>query len=222
MEIDYNRIEARVGADEAICSADHIMEANNAAPGVGNWSIVGGTSQAVFENQNNPKTQVHNLAQGKNVLRWTISYNNCTTSADMTITNNLPDAAYAGSDQEICQSSTTLDAKSVEIGKVRWEVLMGSGTIVSSTNPKTEVTGLSKGDNVFNWVVENEGCVLDDVVRITNNQPSAPYAGRDLEICRPEITLKATPPEVGAGLWTIVKGEVISMILPVQMPNFKI
>ncbi|TAJ10271.1 PKD domain-containing protein [Marinilabiliaceae bacterium JC017] len=206
VEIDYNRIEARVGADEAICSADHIMEANNAAPGIGNWSIVGGTSQAVFENQNNPKTPVYNLAQGKNVLRWTISYNNCTTSADMTITNNLPDAAYAGSDQENCQSSTTLDAKSVEIGKVRWEVLMGSGTIVSSTNPKTEVTGLSKGDNVFNWVVENEGCVLDDVVRITNNQPSAPYAGRDVEICRPEITLKATPPEVGSGLWTIVKG----------------
>lgn len=206
VQISYNRIQAIAGPEQTICSESTQMEANNANPGQGTWSIVGGTSQAFFADQHNPASLVTGLAKGVNVLRWTIHYRGCETFEEVAVRNDLPSLAYAGNSIEICDNLITLDASPVDVGVGRWSVLTGSGTIADVLNPKTEVTQLSKGDNVFRWTVLNNSCTLTDEVRITNNRPSEPYAGRDEEICASTFQLKANTVEFGKGLWSIVKG----------------
>jgi gliding motility-associated-like protein len=206
VEVSYNTIQAVVGPTQNICSNTTILEANNPFPGTGSWSVVGGASQAVFEQISNPNTRVSNLARGRNILRWSINNVGCSTFADVEIINNSPSTAYAGNNIEICSDVTTLDATPATVGVGRWEVLTGSGVIADVNNPKSSVTGLSKGDNIFRWTVQNLTCSDADEVLVTNNQPSVPYAGADLETCSPNLSLKANIPEYGTGLWTIQQG----------------
>ncbi len=204
--ISYNRVEATVGSDQQICSDKTALEANSAVPGVGSWTVVGGTSQAIFDNQNDPNTSVSNLAKGVNVLRWSIDYRGCETNAEVNIINNSPSTAYAGNLQELCVDNTSLDATVPGPGTGTWEVLMGSALIADNTDAKTTVTGLSKGDNVFRWTVTNGICTSVDEVRVVNNEPSVPYAGKDEISCETFMALKAEEPSFGTGLWTIVSG----------------
>ncbi|WP_430813243.1 PKD domain-containing protein [Carboxylicivirga sp. RSCT41] len=204
--ISYNRIDAAAGSDKDLCTDEVQLEGNTAKPGTGTWSVVGGTSQAMFEDVNNPKSKVSKLAKGVNVLRWTINYRGCETESEVRMTNNSPSEAYAGNYQEICVDYTDLDATLPAPGVGTWEVLMGSGNITDPTDAKSAVTSLSKGDNVFRWTVTNGICTSTDEVRIVNNQPSVPYAGSDEEICYNSYTLKAEEPLFGAGLWSIENG----------------
>ena len=204
--VSYNRIEASAGPSEVICSDEYQLAANNAFPGVGTWSVVGGTSQAQFANQNDPTTKVSGLAKGKNRLRWTIDYRGCVTWQELELQNDLPSRAYAGNSIAICEDHVVLDATAVSVGVGQWTVLTGAGSIANDLDPKTSVTNLSKGDNVFRWTVVNNNCRLIDDVRITNNLPSLPYAGKDEEICSNSFTLKANPSEFGTGLWSIDQG----------------
>ena len=204
--VSFNRIDANAGSDKDLCTDEIQLEGNTANPGTGTWSVVGGTSQAIFEDVNNPNSKVSSLAKGVNVLRWTINYRGCETKSEVKMTNNSPSAAYAGNLQELCVDNTFLDATMPSPGVGSWEVLMGSGSIINPNDPKTEVTSLSKGDNVFRWVVTNGICTSTDEVRIVNNEPSIPYAGIDEESCNTFIKLKAEAPLFGKGLWTIEKG----------------
>lgn len=206
VQVSYNRIEAKAGNSDVICSESTQLEANNANPGVGTWSVVGGTSQAQFVDVNDPNTVVNGLAKGKNTLRWTIDYRSCITYDEIVIQNDLPSRAYAGNSIPICADEVELDATPVQIGVGQWTILTGSGVIANDLDPKTKVTNLSKGDNVFRWTVVNNNCRLTDDVRITNNQPSEPYAGRSEEICSSTFTLKANPAEYGTGIWSITQG----------------
>ena len=79
-------------------------------------------------------------------------------------------------------------------GSGLWKVLTGSANVLDPTSPNSQVTGLSKGDNVLSWVVTKGTCVLSDEVLIVNNQPSAPYSGADEVVCSAQLKLKATPP----------------------------
>lgn len=205
--IEANTIIANVGPDQPnVCSSSTVLQANSAIPGVGTWSVVGGSSQASFANVNDPNTTVSNLGKGINTLRWTIVNKGCESSAELHVTNNSPSTAYAGNNRELCTNKVTLDAASVAIGIGRWEVLTGSATIANANDPKTSVTGLSKGDNVFRWSVQNGTCIDQDEVLIVNNEPSVPYAGADEVLCYSNYQLKARVPTFGSGMWTILSG----------------
>ncbi|WP_430812046.1 MULTISPECIES: PKD domain-containing protein [unclassified Carboxylicivirga] len=206
VRVSYNRIEANAGSDEPICEDYYQLSANTAHPGVGTWSVAGGSGQAIFEDINSPTTRVSNLAKGVNVLKWHIDYRGCETTSEVRITNNAPSESYAGNLQEGCEDHTLLDATVPSPGTGRWEVLMGSGTLQDETNAKTAVSGLSKGENVFRWVVSNGICESVDEVRVVNNAPSVPYAGADDESCYNDYQLKAEQPLHGQGLWTIEQG----------------
>jgi hypothetical protein len=210
VEISFNRIDAAVGEDYGLCSDQTILNANNASPGTGTWSVIGGSSQAKFMDVNDPVSEVYDLAKGDNQLRWSINYKGCITEADITITNHSPSTAYAGNTQELCVDNTVMDATPVSIGTGRWEVLTGSGVILTGndTNPNAEISGLAKGDNVFRWTVTSDNglCSNVDEVVIINNEPSDPYAGADTEQCSPTMVLKAATPDFGTGLWSIIEG----------------
>jgi len=207
VEVSFNRIDAVAGTDLITCSTDTILEANSGLPGVGTWSVVGGgTNQALFEDQNDPHSRVLNLTKGNNLLRWTVSYRGCDTFDEVNIVNNSPSTSYAGNSQELCEDNAVLDATSVVVGQGHWEILTGAASIGDTNDPKSLVSDLSKGDNVFRWTVLHKGCVSADEVLITNNRPSEPYAGHNMDICYSNTTLKADPPEYGSGMWSILQG----------------
>ncbi|MGQ1786549.1 PKD domain-containing protein [Saccharicrinis sp. GN24d3] len=210
VQISYNKVDAQVGGDQDVCSDETFLEANSASPGVGTWTVVGGGSQAKFVDSHDPVTQVLDLAKGSNVLRWTINNEGCITSDTVTVSNHLPSTAYAGNTQELCEDLTTLDATPVAIGTGKWEILTGSAIIPEDEllEPKANISGLSKGENVLQWVVTSDNglCTSVDDVLVINNQPSVPYAGKDEEYCSPDIELKAATPDFGTGRWSIIEG----------------
>src|SRR5690606_29603145 len=93
-------VTADAGDDQTVCNSEAFLEANDPDVALGNWSIVSGNAR--FENRNDPKTRVYDLADGDNVLRWTISYSASSSSDEVTITNDRPDDARAGADDAIC------------------------------------------------------------------------------------------------------------------------
>lgn len=208
VQVDYNTIESEVGDDRTICSDTEVLQGANPAPGTGTWTVAGGTSQATFDNINDPGTTVRNLRKGVNRLKWTVSYKGCQTTKEVSITNASPSTAYAGNTQRKCADETVLDALQPEIGTGRWEIISGSATISDAdiNNPKASVTNIAKGENVFRWIVENDICRSADDVLIVNNQPSTPFAGSDLTVCEPNHDLMAATPEYGEGFWSIVEG----------------
>ncbi len=210
VEISYNTIQASVGSTQEICENHTFLEANNASPGIGTWSVVGGTSQARFANTNDPVSEVYDLAKGTNRLKWSINNQGCITSAEVSVINHSPSTAYAGNTQELCQSNTILDATKVDVGTGSWEVLTGSATITADqiNEEKAVVSGLSKGDNVFRWTVTSDNglCTSVDEITVINNEPSEPYAGASEEYCDPTVVLKAATPDFGIGNWSIIEG----------------
>ncbi|RCW32700.1 gliding motility-associated-like protein [Marinilabilia salmonicolor] len=208
VQVDYNTIEPEVGDDRTVCSDTEVLQAANPSPGTGTWTVAGGTSQATFDNINDPGTTVRNLRKGVNRLKWTVSYKGCQTTKEVSITNASPSTAYAGNTQRKCADATVLDALQPEIGTGRWEIISGSATISDAdiNNPKASVTNIAKGENVFRWIVENDICRSEDDVLIVNNLPSTPFAGSDLTVCEPNHDLMASTPEYGEGFWSIVEG----------------
>ncbi|MCA1744248.1 MAG: PKD domain-containing protein [Bacteroidales bacterium] len=207
--LTYNKVEAFAGNDAAACADERVLSARNPSPGTGMWSVPGGQGAAVFEDPTSPNTRVRNLGRGPNTLRWTVWHNGCSTYDEVVIDNQLPSRPYAGNDQTLCADEALLDATPPEGGSTgSWRVVTGSAVFENETDPKTAVSGLAKGDNIFIWTTERiEGCVLEDQVLVRNHEPSDPYAGANYEeICTNTFTLKATTPEYGSGIWSFEQG----------------
>jgi gliding motility-associated-like protein len=74
----------------------------------------------------------------------------------------------AGPDQNLYyQFSTALDA-SLAVGETGiWSFISGSGTFVNETDPKTEASDLSRGDNQLLWTVKKGVCpTVSDTVNV--------------------------------------------------------
>ena len=81
----------------------------------------------------------------------------------------MPSDAIAGENQEICSNIATLSGNSPILGMEtgQWVLVSGSGIINNDNDPNSLVTGLSIGDNVFQWSLINDCGVSDDLVTIT-------------------------------------------------------
>ncbi len=113
--------------------------------------------------------------------------------------------ANAGSDQTICQNSTTMLASSSLLGTKVWHLVNGSGSIADTTSPTTLITNLGVGINTFVWSVK-EGCeILTDTVKLINAQVAV-NAGADQLICSSSAQLNANIPIVGIGNWSVHTG----------------
>ena len=71
------------GADQQLCSDETTLAAETPASGTGIWSVV--TGSAVFVDAQNPQTPVSGLAEGVNVLQWTVSSGVCPPTSDQVI-----------------------------------------------------------------------------------------------------------------------------------------
>jgi hypothetical protein len=202
---------SNAGENQSICSTTTILAAQAVSVGSGQWTVVSGN--AVFTDANNPNTGVSALLPGDNILRWTVSNGVCPVSFDdVTISvDSNPETAEAGDNQQICSTTTILDATPANAGIGTWTLVSGSGVIVSSNNPVTQVVSLAPGNNVFRWTISGGACgnVFDEVVVTRFATPTVSSAGSDQTVCATSAQLQANEVITGLGLWSVVSGTAV-------------
>jgi len=206
--VDQPPTTANAGIDSSICAGSINLYANTPTVGTATWTLVSGTG--TISSTGSPTTSVTGLSAGSNDLAWSISNGVCPLSSD-TVTIKVyatPTPANAGTDQNICSSTYTLNANTPSVGTGAWMVIAGSATVTSVTSPTTGATGVSIGQNNFVWIISNGPCPnSSDTVLITHDTPpSVSNAGTDQSICASTYTLSAGMPSVGSGNWNVLSG----------------
>ena len=123
---------------------------------------------------------------------------------------NAPPVSDSGENQEICETSTYLNANTLNKNETgTWSIVSGNGIFTDFNNPNTEVTSLNVGQNIFLWSVEDECSdeigeseVIIDVINL-----SPPDAGLEQEICENFTYLNGNNPDTDElGTWTVILG----------------
>lgn len=197
--------DAYAGNNQMLCVNEAVLDATPATIGTGRWSV--GTGSGIFVNDADAKTRVTGLAQGDNILVWTVTNGLCSLSDQVLVVNNRPSEPYAGLDyEEVCENRFQLKAATPEYGSGQWTFLEGGGTLSDFTNPRALITALNTGLNRLRWTVSAGQCTLSDEIQIQNNTPTKAYAGSDIEDCKDWQVLDANVPVHGNGLWERVSG----------------
>ncbi|NJN34200.1 MAG: hypothetical protein HC817_08075, partial [Saprospiraceae bacterium] len=97
-----------------------------------------------------------------------------------------------------------------EFFQVHWTTPSNSTrTIVPGANlvAFTNLNTCSERKSVVQWSYTEGVCTLSDNINIFNDLPVTANAGVDTSVCnQTQITLNATTPSVGTGIWTVVSG----------------
>lgn len=97
---------ANAGNDQVILQSNTTLTANDPSPGNGLWTVISGT--ATFTDATLYNTNVSNLSNGNNLLRWTITMGTCSSYDEMTVTvATTPVSAFLSGDTTICNGGLT-------------------------------------------------------------------------------------------------------------------
>ncbi|HRH37354.1 MAG TPA: hypothetical protein PK760_03355, partial [Flavobacteriales bacterium] len=219
---DNDAAAANAGTDIDVCTptSSVSMAANSAvSPAIGTWTLVGGAGGTVAD-IHNPNTSISGLPVGTHTYAWTIVNGLCATTSDnvtIRVFNALNPVAGAGNDQQLCwpASTTSLQGTNIISPAVgTWTLVSGSGNIANANAPNSFITGLSIGENVFEWTVNNGPCasgITTDRVSIFvfDDAQLDADAGPDQEICTPldNVVMAANAPTFPAdGFWFQLQG----------------
>lgn len=200
---------ANAGSSQTVCGSSTTLAGNAASFGSGMWTVVSGT--ATITSPTSPTSSVTGLVPGANVvLAWTISNGVCASTMDtMTIHRDLDaTVANAGPDQSVCNDTINLAGNAPTVGSGTWTRILGAGTVMTPSNPASQVVGLGLGANQFEWTITSGVCPPSrDTVTFTRDaQSPQALAGPDKMICSSSTTLTGNIPSTGSGLWNIVSG----------------
>ncbi|HTK82876.1 MAG TPA: Ig-like domain repeat protein, partial [Bacteroidota bacterium] len=199
---------ANAGPDEEVCSTTTTLAGNTATVGTGLWVVVSGSGSVTTPGD--PASGVTGLSVGLNAFEWMISSGTCPTTRDTVMITRFapPTTADAGSDQQLCSTTSTLAGNTPSTGAGVWTVIAGSATVTTPSDPASGVTGLSLGVNSFVWTISNGVCTPSkDTVTITRDEgATASNAGSDQQVCSTTAILAGNAPSVGTGLWTVIAG----------------
>ncbi|MDR0873635.1 MAG: gliding motility-associated C-terminal domain-containing protein [Prevotellaceae bacterium] len=135
--------------------------------------------------------------------------NNGASVSKRIVVNAMP-TVEAGADLYTnCKDYITLNAVPLPAPYAgTWRLLQGNGAIADTHNPKTSVTGLGLGTNLFAWEVSNNICVTADTARVINNSADKAVTEADtIILCKvTETMLRAKVPFIGTGKWELVGG----------------
>lgn len=222
------------GPDQAVCDATStVLAANAITNGTGSWVAVSGPSIPAFADLNDPVTTVSNLVYGTYVLRWTSRAGVFCPVLTDDVTISVTQNANAGSDQSICNAtSTTLRGNENSAGTWSLVAQPGSSGTVQFTNVGTNaslVNNLGTGIYVFRYTLPAVGgcsSTSDDVEVSVVAPPSAANAGADQGICLPiasanatNTIMAATAPVSGTGTWTRLESTVGAPLPVIVSPN---
>lgn len=166
-------IEVSVTPVSDLCNSSTIasLTGNEPASGhTGQWTVVSGSG--TFTNDSHYNSEVTNVSQGQNVYRWTITKtaDGCSEYADLTVTNNTPTTANAGTSDFSCSPEYNLNGNSPTYGTGVWTVTGGTGVFSDNSlynSTVSNLTGSDAGtDNKFTWTITQNGCSTSDEVTI--------------------------------------------------------
>ncbi len=213
IQVDKMPTPSLAGSNQSVCasSPSGTLAGNTPSSGQGLWSVIGGTGSIVTPTS--ATSAVNALATGTNILQWMTSNGSCPVSTStLLITVNQVPASVAGSNQTLCANnpSCTLNANVPAVGNGVWSVLSGTANILSPSSPSTMVNAISQGNTILQWAVNNGVCpTASSTLAIqVDAMPSPAFAGTNQTLCinNPSITLNATPPSIGNGLWSVISG----------------
>ncbi|MCK4919608.1 MAG: immunoglobulin domain-containing protein, partial [Bacteroidales bacterium] len=124
-------------------------------------------------------------------------------SAPLDVVVNVKPTANAGTDQNLCSNTATLNANTTSNGT--WVMLSGNADFTDINLYNTDVQNLAKGSNTLEWTVSVNNCVSRDTVIIINNITDVD-AGENQILCSSTSTLNANTPAAGTGSWSVVSG----------------
>jgi gliding motility-associated-like protein len=203
-------IPAIAGPDQQLCLGNALVLAGNTpASGTGTWTALNG---GTFSNVNAPNATVTGLvASGVYPFVWTIINGSCIAQDTIVITLNSTVIANAGSDQNLCNVTTsTLNGNSSAPAIGTWTT-SSSATIVNPTLPNTVVNGMQVGIYSFVWTLVNGSCTTSDTVLITIDSLINANAGVDQAVCvGGTVSLSGNTPTIGVGQWTTTSSAIIA------------
>jgi hypothetical protein len=215
VSVTNDSFSVSAGPDNTICTDNTIMNADDPLSGTGYWTLLAGSG--AFTNSTNRNTTITGIGQGSSIYTWTVTRGACTSSDNVTVTNNSPSTAFITGPviTETCDGTTTLTANlpaPYYADTQYWELVSGNVTFIDPTTGFTmNASNLAPGNNIFRWVVSRTGCpTTEDLITITNNEVNA-YAGLDQSACTNSAFLNATDPSLnypfqGVGYWTNLSG----------------
>jgi gliding motility-associated-like protein/uncharacterized repeat protein (TIGR01451 family) len=203
---------ANAGPDQEICGTVVTMAASASSGAIGTWTRISGVGNYTISDEHDPNAIFNFTFSGYYIFRWTVNADVCGTAFDdITLTIGIPpNAATAGPDQNVCNSTTTTMAGNAydsffESGQ--WSLLTGAPNqlnIVNPSNPNTAINGLVAGTYTFRWTISAKSIFLcpgsfDDVVVVVS--PTA-NAGADQTYC--DVTsVQLIGNKNSAGTWTL-------------------
>jgi Leucine-rich repeat (LRR) protein len=181
--MDEPPTSAFAGTDDTVCSGVYPLSGNAPTVGTGAWAIVSATT-GYFDDLTQYNTNFNGTTGETHTLSWTVSNGVCAPSVDyVTITmETSPTTAFAGIDQDLCNTGANLTANIPAVGAGIWTA-SGPGTFSDATDPYATFTA-STGVYTLTWTVSNGSCIpsADDVL-ITLQDPAVVYAGADQSVC---------------------------------------
>ena len=184
-------------------------------PAWGYWDVISGI--ATIDDISSYITTIRNLPLDTTLVVWTVKNAYCIDRDTLKVVNNMPTQAEAGPDTVVCSTDLyTLHGNLPIRGVGHWEVVAGTGTFDNSTLNNTAVHDLDywchdatpdewwthvNTVNMFQWVIEYNGCVSRDTVRVINALPDYIDAGPDQTVCANEANLHGDPYECAMEHW---------------------
>jgi gliding motility-associated-like protein len=209
IQVDNLSSLSNAGPNQLVCINSPIATLAAVTPtfGIGTWSLIAGSG--TINNPTSPNTSVSGLGLGTTVLQWSVVNGTCPPSiSTMNIqVDALPTTANAGSNQTLCNTTTTLGANTPAIGIGSWSVISGSATVNTASLSTSLLTGIGAGLSILQWNITNGGCISTATVGIQMNGATASVsAGNGGTICPSTFTMSASVASVGVGFWSLVSG----------------
>lgn len=203
-------VNSNAGLNQSLCNSPIVnLQGNVPSPGIGTWTQVSGPA-ATITNPADPLSTVTGVSAGNSyVFAWKIVNGSCTTTSQVTITNNAAPVSNAGSNQTMCNSTTaTLQANTPPAGTGVWTQTAGpAATIDQPSSASTGVSNLIPGNSyTFSWIVSNGSCAPASSAVVVNDLLNTPAnAGPDQFITNATmLTLYGNTPDVNnTGMWTL-------------------
>jgi gliding motility-associated-like protein len=200
--VAYIAFKVDAGTDRSTCADSIQLNAEKVPNAVSYWTAArGGGDQIGFEDQSDPKTWVHGLTPGRNVLLWNVIKNGF-LAQDSVVIYNYSFNVTAGEDQHLCEPQTVIEA-SGPLGNPlltegtfnwtgKWDHIAGGVTYANREKDTTEITEIKNMTNKLVWRVtvnvdslktsDRQGglvCYQSDTVDITYYTAPKPDFGTD-------------------------------------------
>jgi len=109
VQVDPAPTPAMAGSQISICNGNATLSANTPSVGTGSWSLVFGS--AIITNSNSPNSALTSVGLGANILQWTTTLGNCTSTSNVSVLNYAIILSASTNTSIICSgNSATLTA----------------------------------------------------------------------------------------------------------------